>query len=577
MGALLSQLFRRQAAPLLLELDLAQPLLEERPATAQARYQARRRLVLPTVVEGLRQAAGDPRVCGVLAKVGARRMGFAQAQELRGAITAFRNSGKPAVAWCETFGEMAAATLPYYLASAFDEIWVQPSGEVGFVGVSVSSVFVAESLEKIGARAQVGARHEYKNAPNMFTERGFTAAHREALEKVVASLAGQVVNGVAEGRRLPVEAVRDLVDRAPLAAEDARQGKLIDKLGYRDQVYASALEPRKGATPQLLFLQRYHRHEPVPKRLVRVVDRHRPVVALVNGVGTIRLGRSGRGPSAAMGSDTVCAALRAAGKDARVRAVVFRVNSPGGSYVASDAIWREVVRLREAGKPVIVSMGDVAASGGYFVSAPADLIVAQPGTITGSIGVFGGKLSAGPLFARLGIGHASVREGLHARMMSAFDEFTEEELQVLSRWLDSVYDDFVAKVAAGRSMPADAVHEVAKGRVWTGADARERGLVDELGGLERAAAVARQRGGLRPDAELVRYPQIPVPARLRPPRSSEDPQAALASLDPWAGLASVALRLGLPAEGPLMMLPQPAAWARGEPALQSLVQRLVQW
>jgi protease IV len=550
----LAEVRRRRTAPFLLELDLTQPMLEERPTDPLGRLQSKRRAVLPDVLRALDDAATDPRVCGLIAKVGTRRMGFAQAQDVRSAIVAFRAGGKPAVAWSETFGELTVATVPYYLAAAFDEIWLQPSGELGLVGVSASSLFLAEALDKVGVRAQFGARHEYKSAANIFLERSFTGPQREATGRVVSSLYEQVVDGVAEGRGLEPDAVRELVDRAPLDARQAHETKLVDHLGYRDEVYADTVG-KTDPEAQLLFVHRYRRRQPLVKRVGRSVNRRRPVVALVSGTGTIRLGRSTHGPvmAAAMGSDTVSAALRAAAKDDRVKAVVFRVNSPGGSYVASDVIWREVSRVKDAGKPVVVSMGDVAGSGGYFVSMPADVIVAQPGTITGSIGVLGGKLSFAQLLGQLGIGHDEVSDGRHARMMTVLDEYTEEEYQQLSSFLDRIYDDFVTKVAAGRSMTVEAVHEVARGRIWTGADALERGLVDELGGLDHAAAVARRKSDLPVDAELARYPPVPVAPRVRPPRSSEDPVAATAALDPWGPLAGLAARLGLPSAGPLVM------------------------
>ena len=552
----LTELRRRRSAPCLLELDLTQPLLEARPSEPLARLQARRRVALPTVLRALSDGATDPKVCGLIAKVGARHMGFGQAQEIRDAVGAFRAEGKPAVAWTESFGELATATVAYYLAAAFGEIWVQPSGEVGFVGVSAGSLFLAEALDKAGVRPQFGARHEYKNAVNIFLERSFTDAHREATGRVVASVFEQVVAGVAHGRGLDEAAVRALADRGPLTAKEAQDARLVDRLGYRDEVYGDVLA-KAAPGAQLLFAQRYQRAVPLQRRLDRLVNRRPAVVALVSGNGTIRLGRSNPGPvpAPAMGSDTVCAALRAAGKDQRVKAVVFRVNSPGGSYVASDAIWREVGRLKQADKPVVVSMGDVAASGGYFVAVPASAIVAQPGTLTGSIGVLGGKLSFADLLGRLGVRHDSLSEGRHARMMSAFEEFTEEEFQQLSRWLDRVYDDFVAKVAAGRNMTTEAVHEVAKGRVWTGADARDRGLIDELGGLEEAVALARRRARLPRGAELVKFPRVSPVAFVRPPRSSEDAASVIGGLDPWGPLAVLAARLGLPPAGPLMMAP----------------------
>lgn len=550
----LAEVRRRRMAPYLLELDLTQPLLEERPTHLLARLQARRRTSLPVVLRALSDAATDPKVCGLIARVGARRMGVAQAQEIRSAVAPFRAAGKPTIAWSETFGEFAAATVPYYLATAFDEIWVQPSGDVGLVGVSAGSVFLAEALDRAGIRRQLGARHEYKNAVNIFLERSFNEPHREATGRVVASVFDQIVAGVAEGRQLDREMVRTLVDRAPLPAQAAREANLVDHVGYRDEIYTDVMG-RTSPVAQLLFAQRYHRAEPLPQRLRRVVTRP-GVVAVVTGNGQIRLGRGSPGPApgAVMGSDTVTAALRAVQKDQRVKAVVFRVNSPGGSYVASDTIWREVGRVKEHGIPVVVSMGDVAASGGYFVCAPADVIVAQPATLTGSIGVLGGKMTFAELLGRLGIEHDSISEGRHARIMSSLDEFSEEEYEQLSGSLDRIYDDFVAKVAAGRSMTPEAVHEVARGRVWTGADAHQRGLVDELGGLELAASIARRRAGLPADAELVSFPRAPLAARLRTPRSSEDLGASAATtLGAWGPLTALAARLGLPSAGPLIM------------------------
>jgi protease-4 len=552
----LTELRRRKAAPYLLELDLTQPLLEDRPVDPLARVLWRRRVSLPVVLRALREAGSDPKVAGLVAKVGARGLGFATAQELRGAVEAFRAAGKHAVAWAETFGELSGATVAYYLAAGFEEVWLQPSGEVGFVGVASNSLFLAEALDNAGVRRQIGARHEYKNAANMLLERSFTEPQREATGRVIASLFEQMVDGVARGRRLDPATVRDLADRAPLPAKEAHEAGLVDRVGYRDEVY-DALRHRTSPDVQLLFAHRYRPRREVKARLRRAVARRRGVVALVSGSGRIRLGRSSDGPlpAAAMGSDTVGAALRAAQADSRVRAVVFRVNSPGGSYVASDAIWREVSQLRHSGKTVVISMGDVAASGGYFVSAPADLIVAEPGTLTGSIGVLGGKLSFADLLGRFGIRHGSIAQGLHARMMSAFDEFSPEEWQRLSDWLDRIYDDFVGKVAAGRSMATEEVGKVARGRVWTGADAKERGLVDELGGLDLAVKLARERSGLPADAELVRFPQISAAERLRAPRSSEDTGAGAASLDAWGPFSALAARLGLPPSGPLAMPP----------------------
>ena len=235
----------------------------------------------------------------------------------------------------------------------------------------------------------------------------------------------------------------------------------------------------------------------------------------------------------------------------------MRVASPGGSYVASDAIWRQVALTRDAGKPVVVSMGDVAASGGYFVSMGADVIVAEPGTLTGSIGVVAGKQVVDGLIRRLGIGLDGVAEGKHAQMFSSLQGFSDDEWERLNAWLDRIYDDFTSKVAAGRGVAADRLDELARGRVWTGADAKQHGLVDELGGLGTALELAKERGGLPASAEIEPrlYPRVPMISRLRPPQSSEDPAAASARLgvEGWGPFADLAMRLGLSGYGPLML------------------------
>jgi protease-4 len=553
----------RHAAPLLLELDLTEPLLDAPPTDPVGWLQARRRTSLRAVLDGLRAAADDPRVCGLVAKVGGP-VGLARAQEVRDAVAAFRRSGKPAVAWAESFGEFAGGTVPYLLASGFGEVWLQPSGDVGLTGVAAEVTFLRGALDRLGIEPQLGRRHEYKNAADRILEHGFTDAYREAAGRLVESAFGQVVAAIADGRKLAAEQVAELVDRSPLRAAEALDTGLVDKLGYRDEVYAD-LRARLGADVELRYLGHYRPPQPPAVRLAkaagriadRIAGRAEPVVALISGSGAIRTGHSGRGPmgGTAMGSATVSAALRSAGRDDRVGAVVFRVDSPGGSYIASDTIWREVGRLRAAGKPVVVSMGEVAGSGGYYVSMAADVIVAQPGTLTGSIGVFGGKAVLTGLLDRVGLSTDAVAQGRHARLLSTRRPFDEDEWRVLESWLDHVYADFTGKVAAGRGMAADQVEAVARGRVWTGADARERGLVDELGGLDRATTIARNRAGLPADATVLRWPALGPLDRVRPPRSSESPAAAGAYTAGWGSFAAVAAQFGLAADGPLTMPP----------------------
>lgn len=550
---------RRRTAPLILELDLTADLMEAPPQDPLGAVSARRKTRLGEVLDGLRRARDDSRVAVLVAKVGSASIGLARAQELHDAVLAFRGAGKATVAWAETFGEFGPASADYLLATAFERICLQPSGAVGLTGISIENRFVKDTLDKLGVAAELGQRHEYKNAANSFLEREFTPAHREAVGRLAASASEQLISGIAKGRGLDEPAVSGLIDRAPLLADEALEAGLVDELAYRDQVYSQVRE-RAGAEARLQFLTRYERAHARREMARKLKPRAEQSVALVYGVGPIRMGRSGRSPmqGASAGSDSVSAALRAAVADEKVKAIVFRVDSPGGSYVASDTIWREVVRAREAGKPVVASMGNVAGSGGYFVSMAADSIVAEPGTITGSIGVLGGKPVLSEALSRLGVSHDAVAEGDHSRMFSTIRSFSEGEWERLNAWLDHVYDDFTAKAAEGRKLSRERVHELARGRVWTGADAQGNGLVDELGGLDRAVELARHRAGIpeRARADLVIYPKMNPLERLRQqPESSEDPVAAAAELrlEAWGSLSELAAHLGLPAGGPLML------------------------
>ncbi|MGK5551744.1 signal peptide peptidase SppA [Actinomadura kijaniata] len=554
----IKQAREKRTAPLVLELDLTDGLVETPPADPLTAVLAMRRTHLRDVLDGLRRARSDSRVRAVVVKV-TGGIGVALAQEIRDAVTAVREAGKLTVAWTETFGESGHGTVPYYLATAFEKVWMQPTGEVGLTGMALEEPFLAGALEKAGVKPQFGQRHEYKTMANTFMRKGYTPAHEESSRRLVASYVEQITEGIAAARGLPVGKVRELMDRGPLLAADALENGLVDRLGYRDEVYAD-LRERFGPAAQLKFVTRYHRSHGLARKLPQ--PGKQDAVALINGQGPIRLGRSGRGgplPSQgpAMGSDTIGAAFRAAVRDDAVKAIVFRVNSPGGSAVASDAIWREVNLARRAGKPVIVSMGNVAASGGYYVAMAADVIVAQPGTLTGSIGVVMGKPVINGLLDRLGIAMGHVSEGAHARMLSMTKEFDESEWERVNASLDAIYADFTAKVAEGRGLSPEKVDEVARGRVWTGADARRHGLVDELGGLDRALELARKKAGLAADAPVRVFPHSSPLDRLRPAESSEDRTAATARFDGWGSLSGVAARLGLPAAGPLTL---PGNW-----------------
>ena len=536
---------------LILELDLTEPLAQGVPTDPVSAFLQRRQSRLKDVLTGLRKASRDERVEMLVTKVGPSRMGFARAQELRDAVLAFRASGKPALAWAESFGEWGPGLVPYYLATAFDEIWLQPIGDVTLGGLELGTPFLRGALDHLEIEPQVGQRYEYKNAADVLLRSAFSDAHREAMQQLATSVVDQVVDGVARGRRFDTTRVRELVDQPPIAAEDALAAGLVDRVGYRDELYAE-VRKRAGDEAKLIYVSRYA-HPPVP--VPRAVRKAR-TIAQIWGLGPNTSGKSGRGPGGGnrMGSDIVTAALRAAARDKDVEAIVFRVGSQGGSAVASDAIWREVRQAREAGKPVVASMGDVAASGGYYVAMGADVIVAEPATITGSIGVVAGKLVTDRLWNRLGVSYDSVAIGELARMFSTRTRYGPAEQAALASWLDRLYEMFVSKVATSRDMSRDEVHEVARGRVWTGADARDRRLVDVLGGLDRAAEIAAERAGIpaTADVDLVSYPALPPIERVRPPRSSESPGAEVGWTG-WGSFAGLATWLGLPAAGPLTL------------------------
>ncbi|OBG30000.1 signal peptide peptidase SppA [Mycobacterium sp. E3198] len=496
---------------------------------------AGRPMTLRDTVAAIRRAAEDPRVAGLIARVQLGASPPAAVQELRAAIEAF-SAAKPSVAWAETY----PGTLSYYLASAFGEVWMQPAGSVGLIGFASNAMFLRDALDKAGIEAQIISKGEYKSAANLFTEHGFTEAHREAVTRMLQSLQDQVWRAVGESRKVEPETLDELADRGPLLRDDAVAAGLVDRIGFRDEAYGRIAELVGGRgdsdddEPPRLYLARYagaarsRLAPPVPSVPGR---RPKPTFAVVTVDGSIVGGRGGPQflplgtPTA--GADTIAAALREAAADDSVSAIVLRINSPGGSVTASETIWREVKMARERGKPVVASMGAVAASGGYYVAMAADAIVANPGTITGSIGVITGKLVVRGLKGRLGVASDTVRTNANADAWSADEPFTPEQRAHREAEADLMYGDFVERVAEGRKLSTEAVDVVARGRVWTGADAAERGLVDELGGFRAAVRRAKALAGLDEDTEvrLVGYPSSSLLDLVRP-RSSSQPAAA---------------------------------------------------
>lgn len=481
----------------ILEIDLARGLIERPVADPLYRWTVGEVPAVRDVVDALDRAADDERVVAVLARVSTAPMAMASVQEVRDAVARFRESGKPAVAWSETFGEFAPGNVAYYMATAFDRIELQPSGAVNLTGFRAERPFVRGTLDKIGVEARFGRREEYKGGPDFYTERALTDRAREALQDRLDSALAQLIEGVAEGRALSGEEIRRRVDEGPYTARGALDAGLVDRVAYRDQTL-DRLREEVGADADLLYPTAYL------ERAGRPHERGEKI-ALIYAVGAIVLGREGYDPvwdETLMGADTITRAFREAIDDDAVRAIVLRVDSPGGSYVASDMIHRETLRAGEAGKPVVVSMGSLGASGGYFISMSAEHIVAQPATLTGSIGVWAGKLLTRGMWERLGISWDAVQEGRQADFFSTLEDYDREGGRILGETLDAIYEDFTRKVAEGRGLPLERVLDVARGRVWTGRQAFELGLVDELGGLETALARAREAAGLEPDAAI---------------------------------------------------------------------------
>ena len=488
----------------ILEADFDQGMIEQVPDDPLARVLLSKKASTRDVVETLQRASHDDRVKGLVARVGKLKMRLAQVQEVRDAVIAFRAAGKPAIAYADTFGEAGPGNSSYYLATAFDAVYVQPSGDVGLTGLIYEQPFVRGTLDKLGVVPRLDGRKEYKSYRYMFTERKYLPPHREAVTRVMESQFSQLVSGIAAARKLSESDVRSLVDEGPFIGQEAVDSKLIDGLAYRDEVY-DRIREKAGTKSELLPLDEYGKRAGGP-------NEKGTTIALIYGVGSILRGKSGYEPATGeiiMGSDTVAAAFRQAIEDKDVKAILFRIDSPGGSYVASDTIWRETVNARKAGKPVIVSMGSVAGSGGYFVAAAADKIVAQPATITGSIGVFGGKMVTAGFWNKLGVTWDEVHTSRNADAWTQTKDLNPLQRARMEEWLDRVYEDFIAKVGEGRKLSKEAVEKIAKGRIWTGEDAKELGLVDELGGFPAALKLARAAAKLPGDApvRLKVYPE----------------------------------------------------------------------
>lgn len=478
----------------ILEVSIRGEIPEQAAAGSIARLLGEKTRTVRDIIEAILKARDDDTINGLLVTIDRSSFGFATAQEVRDAILTFRESGKWAVAYLETAGEFSSGNKAYYIATACESIWLAPPGDVNLTGIRFEVPFIRGTLDKLGVVPDFDHIGKYKNAKNFFTDRAMNDAHRESMEALAESFYTQLRDGIAEGRALTDAQVAELIDAGPFTGPRALERALVDQLGYRDQLEDNLTERNGGDLP-IIGVGEYLKHGRYYDGSVKV--------ALIYGVGAVTRGRSESNPvsgSATMGSDTIAAAIREAREDASIDAIVLRVDSPGGSYISSDLILREVVRTREANKPIVVSMADVAASGGYFVAMEADSIVAQPATLTASIGVVAGKFITDGFWEKLGITTDTVQRGRHATFFSGKQPYSPEERVIFRGWLERIYEDFVGKVADARGKTFEEIHEIAQGRVWTGQDALGLGLIDELGGLTVAIQRAVELSGAEENA-----------------------------------------------------------------------------
>lgn len=539
---------------MVLELDLARGLVEVRPRNPLAALQLLNATNMAALRDLLQKAAKDRRVAGLIVHAVECGQPLPVMEEVGSLIEEFGRR-KPTVAWAESYGELGNSLAAYLVASAAHKVWVQPSGDVGIGGTEINVVLAKGMLEKVGIVPQFGKRWEYKTAADQFASDEVSDANREMMTRLGQSLVEGVVATIARRRGLDPEQVWEGANDSPLTPERAQELGLVDGIGYRDQVYAEALEEWDGSPDLLRFVHRWAPRRDFAKVLRRSSGGKVAVVAIRGAIVTGRGAPSQLGGESA-GSDVVDEQLRAVLRDDDIRAVILDINSPGGSAVASDFMRRAVLRVRESGRPVVARMGTVAASGGYYAAMGADEIVAQASTLTGSIGVLAGKFVTAGLYEKLGLKRESIRIGRRAGMLSSATEFSEEDWAKLDESLDRIYRTFTSLAAHDRGMELGELEALAKGRVWTGSDAFANGLVDHVGGWRLAHERACVLAGLDPSTTTItRLSHLGVLERLLPVTSSEsrstDSVAPLTGVDDLLGRA--AAWVGLPIHGALSL------------------------
>ena len=453
---------------------------------------------LGSLLAQFRKAKVDKRITAVVLDIDMSDAGWAKSEEIRGAIEDFRTSGKPVYAYMET-----SLNKDYYIATACDKIFVPPPGELFTIGLAADVMFFRGSLDKLGIYPDMYQIGKYKSAGDTFTQKEMTPAHREFINSLLDDLYGRYVDGIAKARSKSPEDVKALIDNAPYSATQAKDAGLIDGALYRDDV-EKELKKRLGyKESDELAIARSGDYRQITQESLGLNKGER--IAVIYASGDITSGKStfsGSGQET-IGSESLVKTINEARDDKTIKAIVLRIDSPGGSGLASDIIWR-ALEMAKVKKPLVVSMSDVAASGGYYIACNANKIIAEPSTITGSIGVVGGKPVIKGFYDWIGVSNEYVLRGKNAGMFRETEKFSDTERKKFVEFIGSTYDDFITKVAKGRGKEKTYINSIGQGRVWTGRQGKENGLVDEYGGLDKAIEVAKQLANLPADKGIQR-------------------------------------------------------------------------
>jgi protease IV len=441
------------------------------------------------IIKILNAAKEDSRIAGLIVKIEGNGFSLAHVQEIRAALKDFKQSKKPIYAYADTLGEGGNGTGAYYLSALAGEVWLQPRGSLNLTGMILESYFMRDLLDQYLIKPQLDKREAYKGIGESYTENSFSKESRENLQNLLNDLMDQIITDVAEDRKLDKTSFKQVVDQGPYSDQEALQLKLIDRLGHYDELKRAIQEKSEvpvSFVPDKDYAYSIQSQNGKAKIAMVVID------------GTLYGNTSPLGDENPNSPRQIAKSLHRALEDKSIGAVILRVNSPGGTVTAAETIWHEVKKIKEAKKPIIVSMSSLAASAGYQIAVPALKIVANPATITGSIGVMSGKIILNKAFSNFGVHWDQIKSGANAGMWSLMEEFSPEGWKKLQSSLDYYYDDFLTKVAEGRGLDKAEVRKVAQGQVWTGRQAKEHKLVDELGGLSKAIEIAKAEIGLTP-------------------------------------------------------------------------------